>query len=72
MFGTMQHLVFVTNTWCVLTNKTKEIIHECSNGEYIGCIHSGAHNLESDLIILLYDHVLVSCLVTRRVGVGVK
>merc|ERR1719154_172744 len=55
-----------------LTDKPQIVIHQSSYGKYVRGIHPGAHNLEPDLIVLLDHHVLVSCLVARRIGVGVE
>ena len=54
------------------TDETQEIIHKCSNGEDIVGVHSRAHNLQADLIILLYNNFLVLRLVARRIHVRIE
>ena len=56
----------------VLAHEAKVVVHEGPDGEDVGGVHPGAHDLQPDLVILLDHHVLVARLVARRVGVGVE
>lgn len=47
--------------------KTKIIIHQRSNGKNVILVNSCTHNLQPDLVILLYYNVLINSLVTRRI-----
>ena len=61
-----------TNVVAALADEAEEVVHECADGEDVGGVDPGAHNLEPDLVVLLDDVVLVGRLVAGRVGVGVE
>jgi len=51
--------------------QAEEVVHKGSDGEDVGGVDTGADDLESDLVVLLYHHILVQSLITggRRVRV---
>ena len=59
--------------WVISSADQAEIVvHQGPDGEDVRGVHPRAHDLEPDLVILLYHHVLVRGLVAGRVGVGVE
>ena len=59
--------------WVISSADQAEIVvHQGPDGEDVRGVHPRAHDLEPDLVVLLYHHVLVRGLVAGRVGVGVE